>query len=574
MEEAEKSFNLLKKKITEQPILVLPDFIKTFQVRCDASGFEIGVVLSQDDRMITYFSEKLNEAKIKHSTYDKEFYAVIQALKKWRHYLVRKEFVLYNDNYTLQFVTQQEKLNQKHAKWVEYIQNFTFVIKHISGTTNKVVDALSRKCLLMQEFRVKTLGFDNLKEMYRDDPYFKEAYEAFENPILRDRIQWTEYMIQDGLLFRGNQLCISKCSMRENLLKEKHSGGLAGHFGHDKKFSKLNDSYYWPGMRTDVKKFVDRYRICQHTKGKRKNTGLYQPFSIPDTPWYVVSMDFILGLPRKHRGYDLIFVVLDRFSKMEHFIPCQKTGDATHIANLFFKEVVRLHGFPRSIISDRDTKFMGHFWRTLWKKLGTNLSFSSAYNPHMDGQTEVVNRSLGDLLRSLVTEHHSQWDHILPQEKFSYNDSLNRSIGQSPFQVVYGMQPRGVSELKDVEQDEFRSASAEDFAEGMKELHSRIKERLQISSQEYKRRVDQHRRELQFEVGDLILVHLRKERFPRGTYNKLKMKKIGLCKVIRKFGANTYDIELPDGVRISLILNVTDLYPYRTKEVGAEDEKK
>jgi hypothetical protein len=119
------------------------------------------------------------------------------------------------------------------------MQNFNFVIKHISGTANKVVDALSRKCLLMQEFRVKTLGFDNLKEMYRDDPDFKEAYEASENPILRDKSQWIEYMIQDGLLFRGNQVCIPKCSMRENLLKEKHSGGLVGHFGHDKKFSKI-----------------------------------------------------------------------------------------------------------------------------------------------------------------------------------------------------------------------------------------------------------------------------------------------------------------------------------------------
>jgi hypothetical protein len=225
--------------------------------------------LSQDNRLVAYFNKKLNEAKVKYFTYDKELYAVIQALKKWRHYLVPKMFVLYRDNHTLQFMTRQENLNQNHAKWVEFMQNFTFVIKHIFRTANKVLDALSRKCFLMQEFRVKTLGFDNLKEMYRDDPNFKEAYEASENPILRDRSQWNEYMIQDGLLFRGNQLCILKCSMREILLKEKHSGGLAGHFGHDKMFSKLNGSYFWPAMKIDVKKFVDRCRICQHTKGKR-----------------------------------------------------------------------------------------------------------------------------------------------------------------------------------------------------------------------------------------------------------------------------------------------------------------
>jgi hypothetical protein len=187
-------------------------------------------------------------------------------------------------------------------------------------------------------------------------------------------------------------------------------------------------------------------------------------------------MDFMLGLPRTQRGFDSIFLVVDRFSKMAHFIPCQKTSDVTHIANLFFKEVIRLHGLPRSIVSDRDTKFIGHFWRTLWKKLGTNLLFSLAYHPQMDGQIEVVKKSLGDLLRSLVTEHHNSWDNILPQAEFVYNDSVNRSIGKSPFQVVYGMQPRGISELMDSEQDETRSASAEDFIEAMKELHSQVKE--------------------------------------------------------------------------------------------------
>jgi hypothetical protein len=162
----------------------------------------------------------------------------------------------------------------------------------------------------------------------------------------------------------------------------------------------------------------------------------------------------------------------------------------------------------------------------------------------------------------------------LPQAEFVYNDSVNRSTGKSPFQIVYGHKPRGVSDLRESEPTATSSASAEEFAEAMKELHSKVKQWLIDSNQEYKRRVDQHRRQLQFEVGDLVLAHLRKERFPRGTYNKLKMKKIGPCKVLKKFGENAYEIELSDGIGISPIFNVLDLYPYKAgeEEVGMRNQ--
>ena len=206
--------------------------------------------------------------------------------------------------------------------------------------------------------------------------------------------------------------------------------------------------------------------------------------------------------------------------------------------------------------------------------MGTNLMFSSGYHPQTDGQTEVVNRSLGDLLRSLVTEHHSSWDNVLPQAEFAYNDLVNRSTGKSPFEIVYGRQPRGVSELRDSEQIMTKSASVEEFAEAMEELHSKVKQRLLKSNQEYKRRANQHRRQLQFEVGDLVLAHLRKERFPRGTYNKLKMKKIGSCRVLKKLGENAYEIELSDEIAISPTFNVSDLYPYKAEEerIGSDEQ--
>jgi len=125
---------------------------------------------------------------------------------------------------------------------------------------------------------------------------------------------------------------------------------------------------------------------------------------------------------------------------------------------------VRLHGLPRSIVSDRDTKFVGHVWRNLWKRLGTKLFFSSSYHPQIDGYIELVNMSLGNLLISLVTEQGRQWDQILAKVEFVFNNSMNRSPGKCPFEIVYGIQPRGITELGDMNQDEFRSAKVEYFS--------------------------------------------------------------------------------------------------------------
>ena len=135
-------------------------------------------MLSQEDKPVAYFNEKLNESRQKYTSYDKEFYAVVQALKHWRNYLLANEFVLFSDNSALHYIMQQHKLNHKYAKWVEYLQSFTFVLKHISSQANKVADVLSRRNLILRESTIHVLGFEHLKNLYEADADFKEAYEA------------------------------------------------------------------------------------------------------------------------------------------------------------------------------------------------------------------------------------------------------------------------------------------------------------------------------------------------------------------------------------------------------------
>ena len=237
-------------------------------------------------------------------------------------------------------------------------------------------------------------------------------------------------------------MCIPRTSLRDFLVWELHAGGLAGHFGRDKTIALVEDRLYWPLLKRDVARIVSQCRTCQLGKAKKQNSGLYTPLPMPHTPWQDLSMDFVLGLPKTARGHDSIFVVVDRFSKMAHFIPCSRSTDASHMAKLFFKEIVRLHGLPTTIVSDRDVKLVSYFWKTLWNLFGTTLKYSSAFHPQTDGQTEVVNRSLGDLLRCLVGEKPGNWDLILPHAEFAYNNSVNRSTGKSPFEIVHGVSPR------------------------------------------------------------------------------------------------------------------------------------
>ncbi|XP_074265617.1 uncharacterized protein LOC141588060 [Silene latifolia] len=225
---------------------------------------------------------------------------------------------------------------------------------------------------------------------------------------------------RDGYLFKGNRLCIPNGSIRELLVREAHGGAIAGHFGVNKTSDILSEHFYWPRMNKDVQEIVAKCVVCQKAKSTFTK-GLYTPLPRTVQPWNEVSMDFILGLPRTQRGKDSIMVVVDRFSKMAHFIPCHKTDDATKVADLYYREIVRLHGIPLTIVSYRDVKFLSYFWKTLWRLLGTKLLFKTSHHPQTDGQTEVTNRTLGSLLRGLVSKSTKDWDIKLAHAEFAYN---------------------------------------------------------------------------------------------------------------------------------------------------------
>jgi hypothetical protein len=221
-------------------------------------------------------------------------------------------------------------------------------------------------------------------------------------------------------------------------------------------------------------------------------------------------MDLVLGLPRTKRG-DSIFVVVDHFSKMANFIPYHKSDNVSHVADLFFAEIVHLHGVPNTIVLDRDAKFLSHFWRTLWLKLWTKLLFSTTCHPQTDGQTEVVNRTLSTILRAVLKSNLKLWEECLPHIEFAYNRSMHSTMKVSPFQIVYGLNPRAPIDLFPLPPSETTCFDASQRSEFILKMHETTKLNIQKMNEKYQIAGSKGRREVKLEPGDFVWLHLRKE---------------------------------------------------------------
>jgi len=231
---------------------------------------------------------------------------------------------------------------------------------------------------------------------------------------------------------------------------------------------------------------------------------------------------------------------------MAHFIPCHKVDDAQNISKLFFREAVRLHGLPRSIVSDTDPKFISHFWKTLWEKLGTRLHFSTSGHAQTDGQTEVVNRSLGTMLRAIMKGNHKSWEEYLPHIEFAYNRVVHKTTNASPFEVVYGFNPLTPLDLLPLPNpQEFVHKEGDNKAEFVKKMHEKVEKQIQQQTEKYAKYNNKGNREIIFEEGDLVWLHLRKDRFPTKRKSKLSPRGDGPFQILKKVNNNAYKLDLP-----------------------------
>jgi hypothetical protein len=228
-------------------------------------------------------------------------------------------------------------------------------------------------------------------------------------------------------------------SLRETILKEAHDSDYSIHPGSTKMYQDLKRKYWWYGLKRDVATHVAMCDVCQRVKAEHQRlAGLLHPLKIPEWKWEEIGINFITGLPRTSKGYDSIWVIVDRLAKVAHFILAKTTYKVSQLAELYMARIVSLHGVPKKIVLDRGSQFTSRFWKIFHENVDTKLNSSSAYHP----QTKRTNQVLEDMLRACALQHGSSWDKSLPYAKFSYNNSYQASLKMSPLETLYGRKCR------------------------------------------------------------------------------------------------------------------------------------
>jgi hypothetical protein len=555
----QEAFEDLKKAVTEEPVLGLPDHTKPYEIHTDASDFAIGGVLMQEGHPIAYESRKLNDTERRYTVQEKEMTAIIHCLRTWRHYLLGSKFEIKTDNVATSYFQTQKKLSPKQARWQDFLAEFDYVLEYKPGKVNLVADALSRKAeLASMSSQPKGELMDLIKEGLSQDKTAKSLV-ALANDG-KTRRSWME----GGLLYtKGRRLYVPKWgNLRRNLIKECHDTKWAGHPGQRRTRALLESAYYWPRMRDDVEAFVKTCLVCQQDKVEQQPPGgLLEPLPIAERPWDSVTMDFISALP-KSEGYGSIMVVVDRFSKYATFIAAPTDCTAEEAARLFMKNVVKYWGVPRTIISDRDPRFTGRFWTELFKLLGSDLHFSTSFHPQTDGQTERVNALLELYLRHFVSANQQDWAKLLDVAQFSYNLQKSESTNHSPFELATGQQPLTPHTV--AAGYDGRSPAAFKFAKGWQEQADVARSYLDKATKKMKKWADKKRRHVEYQVGDLVLVKLLPQQFKslRKVHKGLVRRYEGPFPIIKKVGKVSYQVQLPPKLKIHPVFHVSYLKPY------------
>ncbi|WZZ27141.1 hypothetical protein YC2023_010542 [Brassica napus] len=472
---------------------------------------------------------------------------------------------IFTDHKSLKYIFTQADLNLRQRRWVKLLADYNLDIAYHPGKANQVADALSRRMSdvsgtkEVQEFTGTLASLRlcattvegeavGLEAVEQADLLWKVRNSQDADEALRKQIEIESigyHTSSSGMFMYRNRVCVPNDELlRKEILRQAHHSSFSIHPGNTKMYRDLKRYYHWPGMKKDVATFVSQCQTCQKVKAEHQvPSGLLQNLPLPEWKWDMVTMDFVSGLPTTTGGKNSIWVIVDRLTKSAHFLAIKTSDRADQLARTYISEIVRLHRVPVSIVSDRDTKFTSVFWRAFQKALGTKVHMSTVYHPQTDGQSERTIQTLEDMLRAYVLDWEWSWAKYLPLAEFAYNNSYHSSIKMAPYEALYGRPCRTPLCWTEVgERREIEPAMVQEIVEQVEMLKMRLREAHDCQ----KSYADKRRKDLEFEIGDMVYLKMRT--FQGGSktrkLKKLKPKYMGPYPILEQIGAVAYRLDL------------------------------
>ncbi len=622
-EEESNAFDKLKTAFTSAPILKQFDEERVCFLETDASDFAIAGVLSQrfdghpgdtgfdgDIRPIGFYSCRLNPiGEVNYTVHDKELLAIIRCLKEWKHLLIGSPYpiVIITDHRNLEYFNKRRELSSRQARWAQFLADYNIEIRFRPGKEGGKPDSLSRRAdyqptsdkkfqewneanhttLLSptiftegvkvrrgvvppeDEYRGFT-GDTRSEDMERwgfDEKDIGGGMAVGKLPIGNDRSNygWTTRGTASFLTYKGKIVVPNNEFSKYTIVSARHDSILAGHVGRDKTLDLVWRDYHWPSARAYVYKYVATCEDCQRNKAMRhKPYGMLKPISVPSRPWKDISYDLIEGLPES-QGFTDILVVVDRHTKMAHFILTDNRLTAERLARTLLDEIFMRYGLPDRIVSDRGSEFASKLWKEVLRRLSVARDLSTAFHPQTDGQTERINQTLEHFIRNYCNYQQDNWSNLLSMAEFSYNNSRHSATGVSPFFALYGYNPRFEVQGPFANTE---STSGTSMANTW-QSHWKFIQEQQIEAQKstayyYNR----HRSSPpDYKVGDMVWVDAKNIKTVRPS-KKLDMKRIGPLKIVEKISSHAYRLKLPKGLYVHDVFSVELLEEFRHNDIA------
>ena len=557
---ADDAFTRLKKALCDAPVVGFPRFGEgagEFVLDCDASNEGIGAVLLQEQdgeqRAISYSSHRLSRAQKNYSTTKKELLACVTFVQEFGHYLKGKQFLLRTDHSSLQWLLNFRNPTGMLARWMEILGNFQFQILYRPGADNSAADALSRyplpvsdkSCQTESCYRVSARDWpmsfiqheqskdDVLSQVMRllaadEKPTSRSAPDGI-RPWLR---HWPRLRLLEGVLFRvyrkgaGEQESLQVVIPPElvgGVLTSLHAGPSGGHFGPEKLTKQVQLRFYWPGMSADIDSFCQQCDRCAGRNSPNPQPRASMGELYASEPWEVLSIDFLTDLPLTERGNRHLLVCCDHFTRWVEVFPLPDMTAVT-VARVLTEQVFSRFGCPQRLHSDCAANFKSQLIAELCRIMGVEKSNTTAFHPQGNSRCERVNRTVLGMLSKYLSDNHSEWDRHLPLLMLGYRAQVHRSVGYSPFYLMFGREPRlpvdSEMDVPHVVRSKSAAEYVDDLCAGLRDAYREALKLSDASHQRNKRLYDQKVNCYRYKVGDHVMVHRAAAR--RGEYHKFR----------------------------------------------------